>query len=440
MPGISILSDAPVSSNRDLLAFDRYIEPIIEILSSDYTETPFTIGVFGTWGSGKSTLLKMLDEQLEKSYTGRFVRVHFNPWIHRREDNILLPLLHTLQDALVADKTSRFVESAHKIGDVLLRLGADVLLKRLTADAASLDRIEDLEKKYLERQGRVTSETRKLRQTLQKEADEISRNGAKLIFFIDDLDRCEPDEIIALLEAVKLFLDLQNVFVILALDKEVIDRGIEVKYHDFGFDKDRKFALGAEYIEKMIQLPLQLYPLRKEQVRRFIEACGPSEEILSRIALLETIILPNPRKIKRILNILSVSSNIASHTSGLENLDRNILARLAVLQVQASDLYWQIVRMPEALFAFSGLAATPPAFNLATPGSFTRFGAQRSAVVELCTRFYQPGTFLSALFSGDPATGSDGVVTRPGAFDKLDPSKDGVDAGKLPVYLSMLGA
>ncbi|MFC5008245.1 P-loop NTPase fold protein [Dactylosporangium cerinum] len=54
----------------------------------------------------------------------------------------------------------------------------------------------------------------------QKEADRIGGKNARLVFFADDLDRCEPDHIIDLIESVKPFLDLSNAFVVPAIAKE----------------------------------------------------------------------------------------------------------------------------------------------------------------------------------------------------------------------------
>jgi hypothetical protein len=207
---------------------------------------------------------------------------------------------------------------------------------------------------------------------------------------------------------------------ILAVDKEVIDRGIEVKYAKFEFSRTRKLALGAEYLEKMVQLPLQLYPLRTEQVRIFMESFNPSQAIRGHLDLLQSVLIPNPRKIKRILNILAVSANIIEHTPGLKQLKPDLLARLAVLQVQAGDLYSQIVGLPELLVALEGLNANPPVFNLKDSGSFARFGSRRDAIIELCGQYHRPDTFLASLFHN--STFSD------------------LNREDLSIYLSMLGA
>lgn len=394
MCAFSILSDAVIKSEADLLSFNRYVTPLISILTGPRTETPFTIGVFRAWGSGKSSLLSILDGQLEIYHPDEFVRVHFNPWVHRSEPNMLVPLLHTLHDTLSEDRKNRFVESAKKIGNVLIRLGSDALLKSLTANIVSLESLEKLEQNYLREKGRVESEMRKLKLTLQAEADAINAKNAKLIFFIDDLDRCGPLQIIDLLESVKLFLDLRHVFVILAVDKEVIDRGIEVKYSKFQFGENRQAALGAEYLEKMVQLPLQLFPLDQTQVAKFIEDLNPEEPIRSQINLLVSLIQPNPRKIKRILNILTVINNITNSSPNLKALKCELVAQLVIMQVQSTELYAAVVRQPELLFAMEQIFDSE--LRLDKLEDFKDYGTSREAIQKLCLKFYLPESYLKS--------------------------------------------
>jgi hypothetical protein len=396
MCALSILSDATVKADRDLLNFNRYITPLIYILTNPQTETPFTVGIFGAWGSGKSTLLSILDEQLQISHPDEFVRIHFNPWIHRGEQNMLVPLLHTLHDTLAEDSKNRFVESSKKIANVLVRLGADALIKSFTANISSLEALEKLEQNYLQGRGRVESEMRRLRSTLQAEADVIAAKNARLIFFIDDLDRCDPAQIIDLLESIKLFLDLRHVFVILAVDKEVIDRGIEVKYSKFQFGENRQAALGAEYLEKMVQLPLQLFPLDKGQVEAFIERLKPEEPILSQVKLLVSLIHPNPRKIKRIINILTVINDITDSSPNLKTLKRDLIAQLVIMQVQSADLYAAAVRQPELFFALERVFDGDLRPN--SIEDYKDFGDRREAIQKLVLKFYMPESYLKTIF------------------------------------------
>ena len=49
-------------------------------------------------------------------------------------------------------------------------------------------------------------------------------------WFVDDLDRCAPENCIMVLEAMKLFFDLEGCVFVLGIDREVVQKGIEHKY------------------------------------------------------------------------------------------------------------------------------------------------------------------------------------------------------------------
>lgn len=416
MTGFIALSDAAVGIESDLLNFTRYLDPLVSILTDPNAQTPFTIGVFGSWGGGKSSLLKMLNQRLEKDHPGKFVCVNFNPWLYRDEPNQLVPLLHTLNDTLKQDKKARFAEAAGKVSKVLLVLGSDILLKRLTADTLSIDKLQSARAALQKESGEVKSELRNLRNTLQEVANDIHAQGARLVLFVDDLDRCQPEAIIDLLEAVKLFFDLEHAFIFLAVDKEVTDRGIEVKYSKFDFLKDRRAAIGAEYLEKMVQLPLSLYPLHQSQVRDFMVALHPAEPLLDHLDLLQQVVLPNPRKIKRVLNIAAITNAIIQLNPQLQALDLGLVVRLVVLQVQYGDLYAQVVRLPRALAALEQVY--DKTLDLKQEVQFGKFGEQKDFIYKFCQQYYRPESELATLFQK---------------------AQFAENETKLPLYLSMLG-
>jgi|GEM_PF-1251718 len=413
--GMTVVSDAPVGLTGDKLSFHRYVDPIISILTDPEQQTPFTVGVFGPWGSGKSSLLQMIHERLEKDHPERFVRVWFNPWAYRGEENLLVALLHTLRDALEQDLNKRFAESSKKIGEVLLRLGADLLLKTTTAGIVSAEALEKLEKQYLERRSIVESTMRNLHRTLQKESDKIYENGAQLVLLVDDLDRCEPDQIITLLDSIKLFLNIKHVFVFLAVDREVVHRGIQIRYDKFKFAAGRDQTVGYEYLEKMVQLPVELFPLSSAQIKDLSMVMVPGSELEHAQVreVVEKVALPNPRKIKRLLNIFAVLRALMRRDSDLEKMDPLMVLRLVALQVQYPELYWDIVRMPSGLEVLEkSYAAT---FKDA---DFQAYGNLQEPLKAFCVKYYQPGSALARIFDGSD-------------FCRIK--------AQLPFYLSMLG-
>lgn len=353
MPAVTILSDLP--AEEDMLSFGRYSGPLLSILRDKALQTPLTIGIFGTWGSGKSTLLGLIDRELADDKPDEFLRVHFDAWYHRGEANLLVPLLHAIQKELEHDPLKRFAGSAKKIANILVTLGADSLLGWLSAGAVTVEKLRKEERRWLEEQGRVRCERSQIRASLEETAKEIGVGGARIVLFIDDLDRCEPDQIIGLLDAIKLFLDVSNVVILLAVDREVVDRGIAIRYEKFAFAQGRSEIIGGQYLEKMIQLPLTLLPLYKEDIETFLSLLLPGSDA-QWLALLASILSPNPRRIKRALNILLLATEIGERTKALGSIDPARLARLVVLQVEHPDVFASVARVPEFLMALEAIA------------------------------------------------------------------------------------
>ncbi|MEU4573031.1 MULTISPECIES: P-loop NTPase fold protein [Nonomuraea] len=412
-----MLSDAPANWRGDLLQFRRYVDPLVSVITNPQTETPFTIGVYGAWGSGKSTLLDMVNERLLDRHGDAFVRVHFNPWVHRREPEMLLPLLNALHDELDKDPARRFAGTVKRLGLIMLNLAADEMLKKLSLTSVSVEKIGNLARQYAEMRGRVDSQTGRLRGLLQEEADRLAAQGKKIVFFVDDLDRCEPDQIIDVLESIKLFLDLKHVFVLIALAKDVVNRGISVKYQPFGFPEADHAAIGDDYLDKMIQLPLHLYPLGPAEVGRFIHASGPGALAARHAATLEKIVTPNPRKIKRVLNLLRVTEAVIEATPGLAALHTDLIVRLVVLRVQSPDLFADVVRHPDLLVALELVHQDRLVLDVAQ-GFQTRFRGRADQIQHLARAYHGKHDFYPHLFTGS-------------AFE--------ASAADLPAYLTMIG-
>ena len=203
----------------------------------------------------------------------------------------------------------------------------------------------------------------------------LSEMGVKLIVLIDDLDRCLPPTTISTLEAIRLFLFLQNTAFVIAADDTMIKHA--VRSHFEGVDD----TLVTNYFDKLIQVPIRVPPLGTQEVRAymmllFVEnsslAKSDKETIRTKtcaqlartwrgqrvdrafietthdslpadlIARLDTAdrlaplmttasqIAGNPRLIKRFLNALSIRMAISSaHSVGV---DETVLAKMLLFE------------------------------------------------------------------------------------------------------------
>lgn len=92
------------------------------------------------------------------------------------------------------------------------------------------------------------------------------------VVFIDDLDRCLPEKAVEALELIKTVFCLESFAFVLALDEEVVERGIGHRYQAYVL-KDRKPEMpitGFEYLEKIVHLPFRLPALTRAQASDFV--------------------------------------------------------------------------------------------------------------------------------------------------------------------------
>jgi len=102
------------------------------------------------------------------------------------------------------------------------------------------------------------------------------KNGKtpRLLFVVDDLDRCSPSAIVKVLEAVRLVLDLDNVIVIIAIDQHIALAALSEHFKDFS--PHHKFknshAIAREYLSKVINLPIVLTKPSSDDVKVFMDS------------------------------------------------------------------------------------------------------------------------------------------------------------------------
>jgi predicted KAP-like P-loop ATPase len=96
------------------------------------------------------------------------------------------------------------------------------------------------------------------------------RGPARVILYIDDLDRCPPNRVVEVLEAVQLLLNTKLFIVVLGIDDRYIARALEEVYR--GVLKRRGKPSGIDYLEKIIQIPYRMRPISPGTVENYLRA------------------------------------------------------------------------------------------------------------------------------------------------------------------------
>jgi formylglycine-generating enzyme required for sulfatase activity len=142
----------------------------------------------------------------------------------------------------------------------------------------------------------------------------------RIVVFIDDLDRCLPEKAVELLESIKLFLNLEGYLFILGVDRGVVEKGINCHYHFYEQNtvpEPSGTATGRvispdEYLDKIIQMPLELPPIEPTRKRDFIlNLLGQAGAYREFAEIIETGVDDNPRSLTRFVNLLAFTGRLA---------------------------------------------------------------------------------------------------------------------------------
>lgn len=163
-------------------------------------------------------------------------------------------LVVTANEMSVAD----FVNAQLEKGLYGKRLG---LMQQVKSDLASLSQQLCLPPNYCgERYSEKVDRLKNL----------FPRGPARVILFIDDLDRCPPDRVVEVLEAVQLLVKHPLFVVVLAIDERYIARALEKVYAGVLSRKGR--PSGIDYIEKIIQIPYRVRLISRSALQGYLKA------------------------------------------------------------------------------------------------------------------------------------------------------------------------
>lgn len=312
----NILNDEPAES--DELGREPYVRALATTVMR--CETPFTVGVYGDWGSGKTTLLQLVKGRAEAQGAKC---VWFNAWLHQRNDDPALALLHTIASEL------KLGQEAKKILAIVGATVASALLKVTTQINA-----EDIRKTaaaYEEEQFEQRDQRTKLREKFEAFIRKArGAEASRLVVFIDDLDRCDATQALAVLESLKLYLNVAGCVYVVAADRFALERAVEQKY-------GATFTGNSRYLDKIVQLPFLLPPIHPISLISYVrnQLGDDFEECTD---LLVAGLGPNPRALKRFVNVLTLNDELASDLN-FDDYEVRWLCIVLLIQYLDSEKY-----------------------------------------------------------------------------------------------------
>jgi len=102
------------------------------------------------------------------------------------------------------------------------------------------------------------------------------RGPARIMLYIDDLDRCPPQRVVEVFEATQLLLRTDLFIVVLAIDVRYIVKALEKYYDKILVRGGRPSAL--DYIEKIVQIPYRIRSIDPDTMGKYLKWQMPVEK------------------------------------------------------------------------------------------------------------------------------------------------------------------
>ncbi len=392
-----------------------------------HAEPPVNIALFGPWGSGKSSFFELLRTELKHRDAGialvrydawkygggalkrNFISsaatelgmkagkqdahkfhlglyeskrtVRFEPTKLFRDDAwktwlmvvIVALAFTTVCVAVLATWTAAFTDNdssdevarlapgiAARVGALLLALGA--ALRVLDGAKVEAEQV-------------VPSEDEQFADLFRDLVDEATKRRLtgttvhRLVFFVDELDRCSKEDVVSTLSSLRTFLDQRDCIFVVAADREVLEEALDaVPQATPVREEEPYYSSASAFLDKIFQHQFALPPLRGGRLTGFARELvedrnGIWKDLRDANALdrvLYTLIPSHvraPRRVKVLLNNFATNARV-TEARGIDWLGRaEELAKLTVLQTEFPRLAADLFEEPRLL----AMLLEPPA-------------------------------------------------------------------------------
>lgn len=271
-------SDVPINSDDDVrFGFGQIAKELKNYISDKYLQMPFTMCIDGYWGSGKSSLARLIYDFLnEESFQDGCLPI----WI----DSSLI----SAPDATLSMFANQLHQKAYQVAQNIVQNKEDKLGLYITPlapvtfmpeDTGEDDPEEESLKKLLKNHASawlkkwdISSNQKWSFETfhsLIRETRSALLGGgglSRIVWFIDDIDRCEANTIVRILQLHRTLLEEWGIILIYSMDYRIIEAVIGKHFLDQGSlydpyfrreDWGRSRYQGRMYLEKFFSLRIR---------------------------------------------------------------------------------------------------------------------------------------------------------------------------------------
>lgn len=253
-------SDKPISTNsEDKLNRNGFAKLLANTLVHLDSKDTFTVGLFGKWGSGKTSLVNMTLAEIENIQAEyepekRIIVVHFEPWNFTDTNQLLTQFFVRLANEF----QTKGDKNLTKIGKALENYSdAFNLLELIPGVGAPIASASKWGLSHLGRKIQKGLDERDVLKQKEQVIQLLKSQSNRILVILDDIDRLSNEQIRYVFQLITSVARFPNTTYLLVFDKEIVVEAL----------KDIQSGNGQDYLEKVIQMPIQIPDIQRSNLR-----------------------------------------------------------------------------------------------------------------------------------------------------------------------------
>lgn len=239
-----------MSEKLDVLNRKDFIYKLIQLVEGFADKKQgCCFGIDGAWGSGKTFVLEKFEEKLkviqsEETAGDKYYVFHYDCWKYDYYEEPTIAIITAMLDEIDRELSlfSKDVENAGKVAVETVRTTLKKIASELCKNKIGIDLVE-VASEILDKTDKEKVKDfdslygfKKALEETRKGMQEIAKDKT-VVIIVDELDRCLPTYSIKVLERLHhIFNELDNVVVIVSMDKSQLEHSIKAIYGEIDVD------------------------------------------------------------------------------------------------------------------------------------------------------------------------------------------------------------
>jgi predicted KAP-like P-loop ATPase len=255
----SLMDIAITDDSEDILGRVKFADDYYSQIKQFPSEDSLVFGLNGPWGSGKTSVLNLLRNRLRRNRD--IIVVDFNPWYFQSPETVTRQFYNTIAHAMNREFFySKLSSTARRYARILAPVLKRYGIEFVQADGSTVEEVKDLVESY------------------------IADSGRRVVVIIDDLERAHRDELLTVLQIVRLSANFRNTLFILAYDQTQISLQL------------KNLGISSDFLDKIVQSPQDIPAADQNEIDRFLIYSDSTGYRSQLDKLLDKLKIPNDRR------------------------------------------------------------------------------------------------------------------------------------------------